>query len=263
MLGKGTGIALSVACLCVVTSFPYPKALPGEPDSGSSSGATVNASGTSLPRATVEGRVTLPPQQVQRRRFRGRAYRQRTNRGSRDPSTQNGASRTRRYSNVIVSAHPRGQDPEIDPLPEPVEIDQQDATFRPHVTPITPGTTVEFVNSDPFYHNVFSLTPGARFNIGRRPTGVSVEEVIPQVEGPFPELGVVELHCDIHPEMNAFIVTLQTPYFTRANDDGTYILEDLPPGQYRIYAYTARDHVTSFEVELGENERVSRSIDLR
>jgi len=150
----------------------------------------------------------------------------------------------------------------VEPL-APVEIDQQDATFIPQVTPVTAGTTVEFVNSDPFYHNVFSLTPGARFNIGRRPTGVVVEETVPVIDDPAPGLGIVELHCDIHPQMNAFIVSLQTPYFTRANEDGTYRLGDLPPGRYRILAYMPRQDLVRFEVEISEGEQLSRTIDLR
>ena len=59
----------------------------------------------------------------------------------------------------------------MSPLEEPAEIDQENASFVPQVTAVPSGSTVEFINSDPFYHNVFSLTPGARFNIGRRPTG--------------------------------------------------------------------------------------------
>lgn len=227
------------------------------PEAPSTRPAHVNRSS-----AELTGTVLLPPRQPDRRRFRGRAYRQRTNRG-RDSNTKSPTSAAEnRYRNVIISAHPLSADPDIEPL-DPVEIDQQDATFVPQVTPVTAGTTVEFVNSDPFYHNVFSLTPGARFNIGRRPTGVVVPETIPALDKPAPGLGVVELHCDIHPQMNAFIVSLKTPYFTRANKDGTYSLGDLPPGRYRILAYMPRQDLVRFEVEIGEGEQLSRPIDLR
>jgi plastocyanin len=211
----------------------------------------------------LEGSVILPPRQTDRRRYRGRAYRQRTNQGPRAASPGDAASPAARYRTVVVSVHPLSYDPAVEPMSPPVEVDQQDATFVPTVTPVTPGTTIEFVNSDPFYHNVFSLTPGARFNIGRRPTGVVVEETIPAVDGPVPGLGVVELHCDIHPQMNAFILSLQTPYFTRVGEDGTFGFDQLPAGRYRVHAFMPRQDVVSLTVELGEDERLRRTIDLR
>ncbi len=262
MLGNCSPVATIVTCVLLAVSLqtqaPTDKCsvVPGR------NGARI-ASPSSLRPASLSGIVTLPPRQNERRRFRGRAYRQRTNRGDETRRAAGTPPRKRRYRNVIISAHPLSHDPAVNPLPEPVEIDQEEATFVPHVTLVTPGTTVEFVNSDPFYHNVFSLTPGARFNIGRRPTGVVVEETIPSIDGEVPGLGVVELHCDIHPQMNAFIVTVDTPYFTRASEDGTYRLDGLPEGRYRILAYMPRQEVVRFEVELSGDERLRRSIDLR
>lgn len=255
-------VAAFVACVLLVV--PLPSEAPADvrsviPDRDAVQSAPPGA----VRSASLSGTVTLPPRRNERRRFRGRAYRQRTNRGDETRSAADASSRKGRYRNVIVSAHALSHDPAVDPLPEPVEIDQNDASFVPHVTPITPGTTVEFVNSDPFYHNVFSLTPGARFNIGRRPTGVVVEERMPRIDGEVPGVGVVELHCDIHPQMNAFIVSLDTPYFTRVGEDGTYRLDSLPAGRYRIQAYMPRQEVVSFEVDLDDGEHASRPIDLR
>lgn len=211
----------------------------------------------------LEGSVLLPPRQADRRRYRGRAYRQRTNRASPESDRSASSSDESRYRNVIISAHPVSFDTTVQARPEPVTIDQEEATFIPEVTPVTPGTTVEFVNSDPFYHNVFSLTPGARFNIGRRPTGVKVEETIPRLENDVSGIGVIELHCDIHPQMNAFIISLETPYFSRADEDGSYELGGLPSGTYRVRGVMPRQEIVSYEVDIREGERVSRAIDLR
>lgn len=211
----------------------------------------------------LEGSVIVPPREQDRRRYRGRAYRQRTNRGSPESDGPASSSNESRYRNVIISAHPVSFDTTVQALSEPVTIDQEEASFVPEVTPVTPGTTVEFVNSDPFYHNVFSLTPGARFNIGRRPTGVKVEETIPRMQNEAPGIGVIELHCDIHPQMNAFIVSLDTPYFTRASEDGSYHLTDLPSGTYRVRGFMPHQDIVSYEVDIREGGRVSRPIDLR
>jgi plastocyanin len=256
MIGKSDLILLA-ACLLVGTGVLLSPSSDGKP------GATSMQRGyPTAQQASLEGTVVLPPREPDRRRFRGRAYRQRTNRGDRDQSGSGSSSSENRYRSVIISAHPLSFEPTVEPL-DPVEVDQTNTSFEPQVTPVTAGTTVEFVNSDPFYHNVFSLTPGARFNIGRRPTGVVVEETIPALDDPAPGMGVVELHCDIHPQMNAFIVTLETPFFTRANADGTFSLDGLPEGRYRILAYTPRQDPVRFEVELSEDERICRTIDLR
>ncbi len=256
MIGKSDLILLA-ACLLVGTGVFL------SPPSDEMRRVKSMQSGSPTAQQTgLEGTVVLPPREPNRRRFRGRAYRQRTNRGDREQSDSGASSSENRYRSVIISAHPLSFEPTVEPL-DPVEIDQTDTSFDPQVTPVTAGTTVQFVNSDPFYHNVFSLTPGARFNIGRRPTGVVVEETIPALDDPAPGMGVVELHCDIHPQMNAFIVSLETPFFTRADADGAFSLDGLPEGRYRILAYSPRQDPVRFEVELSEGQRISRTIDLR
>jgi plastocyanin len=257
MIGK-LDFLLLIACMLVSTGL-FLSGPPGEKRDPEASVRSVAKSS----QAAVEGTVILPPSQPNRRRFRGRAYRQRTSRGRSQGEDAPMPNEENRYRTVVVSAHPLSFDPSIEPLREPAEIDQRDATFVPQVTPVTAGSAVEFINSDPFYHNVFSLTPGARFNIGRRPTDVVVPETIPALDDPVPGLGVVELHCDIHPQMNAFVVSLQTPYYTRVSEDGTYRLDDLPAGRYEIRAYMPRQDLARFEVELSEDDVLTRTIDLR
>lgn len=113
------------------------------------------------------------------------------------------------------------------------EMDQQHAMFIPHVLAIQKGSVVDFTNHDRVYHNVFSLSPTRKFNIGRRPTG----EAVP-VE--FDKSGVVQIFCDIHSQMTAYVVVLENPFFVQPADDGTFRIEHVPPGAYTIKAWHER-----------------------
>jgi len=114
-----------------------------------------------------------------------------------------------------------------------VSMDQKNAVFYPHVLAVRKGTTVDFVNHDNTYHNVFSLSPVKRFNIGRRPTG----EAVPVL---FDKPGVVQIFCDIHSQMTAFVVVLENPFFAQPSDDGTFKLDHIPPGTYTLKVWHER-----------------------
>ena len=97
--------------------------------------------------------------------------------------------------------------------------------FLPNVLPVTVGSKVHFLNEDEFFHNVQSFTSKARFSIGRRAPGIAYSQKIKKP-------GVISLMCDIHSHMNAVILSLDTPYFTRVKEDGSYQIKDLPDGNY-------------------------------
>lgn len=130
---------------------------------------------------------------------------------------------------IVVSFHPTDFTPELSPTSNAI-MNQMEKTFVPKVLPITKGSSVEFLNSDTEVHNIFSMTPRATFNIGRRQPGKSVPQLIEKV-------GVVDLKCDIHCGMNASILSLDTPYFTKANASGNYEVDGLPDGNYRVQVY--------------------------
>jgi hypothetical protein len=175
----------------------------------------------------ITGTVTIPAVQKEVRMFRGNLYRNRLN----SSKTTTAASNLLKSSfiDVIISAHPQDFKPVLVPLPD-TKILQKDAAFIPRVVPVIPGTVVQFINKDNFFHNVFSLTRGANFNIGRRATNVVVGQKINK-------LGEIKIFCDIHAQMNAVILSLDTPYFTRVEPNGKYKLGNLPPGNYLIKAY--------------------------
>lgn len=145
--------------------------------------------------------------------------------------------------NIIVYAIPLDASP---PLAKTVDaiITQRKQTFLPQVLPITRGSTVYLLNEDEFFHNVYSLKPGARFNIGRRPPG-----------SPYPvpirRSGVIKLSCDIHPHMAGIILSLETPYFTRVDAQGQYQLGPLPSGRYRLEVFHPQANLITREVRCG------------
>lgn len=144
--------------------------------------------------------------------------------------------------NVIISLHPLSFEPELT-LTENAYISQTEQTFIPNVLPIVVGSKIHFLNEDEFFHNVQSYTPKSRFSIGRRAPGISYSINVKKV-------GVIDLTCDIHAHMNARILSFATPYFTRINEDGTYVIKDLPDGKYRLEIYLPNCEGIVDEVEL-------------
>jgi len=109
-------------------------------------------------------------------------------------------------------------------------MDQRDETFVPHVLPIVAGTIVDFPNNDHTYHNVFSLSKTKTFDLGRYAVGRSKSVR-------FDRPGIVRVFCDIHSHMSAFIIVFAHRYFALADTDGTYRLENVPPGTYTVVAW--------------------------
>ncbi|HZR23577.1 MAG TPA: carboxypeptidase regulatory-like domain-containing protein [Vicinamibacterales bacterium] len=109
-------------------------------------------------------------------------------------------------------------------------MDQRNETFVPHVLAITTGTTVDFPNSDKFYHNVFSLSKTKRFDLGRYAAGNSKAVK-------FDRAGIVRVFCDIHSHMNAYILVFSHPFFAITDDEGRYHIDNVPPGTYNVVAW--------------------------
>jgi plastocyanin len=129
---------------------------------------------------------------------------------------------------VYLQTAPRGAFEQYEP--GRAVLDQRDETFVPHVLAITTGTTVDFPNSDRIYHNVFSLSKAARFDLGRYPVGRS--KAIR-----FDKPGIVRVFCDIHSHMNAFILVFSHPYFALTDAEGRYRIDKIPPGAYNVIAW--------------------------
>lgn len=110
---------------------------------------------------------------------------------------------------------------------------QKDRMFTPRVLAVPSGTRVEFLNLDRVYHNAFSVSTARRFDLGKYPPGRS--DTV-QFEQP----GVVNLHCDIHPDMMGFIVVTPNHAYDRPDSLGRFVLPKLPPGPYTLRVWHPR-----------------------
>jgi plastocyanin len=141
------------------------------------------------------------------------------------PEAHHGMPDDQQVAVVYLETAPRGA---FEERPGPtVVLDQRNETFVPHVLAITTGTTVQFLNSDKTYHNVFSLSRPKRFDLGRYPTGRSKSVR-------FDRPGIVRVFCEIHSHMSAFILVFAHRHFAVTNARGEYRIEGLPPGTYTV-----------------------------
>jgi plastocyanin len=115
----------------------------------------------------------------------------------------------------------------------PPQLVQRNKTFEPHILIVPVGTMVEFPNKDPFFHNIFSLYDGRRFDLGLYESGTkrSVR---------FDRPGVSFLFCNIHAEMSAVVVSVDTPYFGLSDRDGNVVIGNVPLGRYQLNVWSER-----------------------
>src|SRR6266550_3028301 len=120
------------------------------------------------------------------------------------------------------------------PTAEPsatLRLTQKNKSFEPHVLVVPAGSAVEFPNRDPFFHNVFSLFEGKRFDLGLYEAGSSR-----MVH--FDRAGISYIFCNIHPEMSAVVITLATPFYAVANGEGQLQIPNVPYGRYALHVWT-------------------------
>lgn len=121
---------------------------------------------------------------------------------------------------------------EFPPPEEHPVIDQKNLEFIPHVLPVVAGTTVDFLNSDNVLHNVF--TPNKtydRFNLGSWPQGDMRSYTF---EAECEDVCAPVMLCNVHPEMEGFVVVLKNPYFAVTDKQGNFSIKDVPAGDYQI-----------------------------
>ena len=135
-------------------------------------------------------------------------------------------------SQAVVWLTPLGASIEP-PKQKPSEIPQlvqKDKSFHPSLLVIPVGGKVEFPNRDPFFHNVFSLFEGKRFDLGLYESGTTR---FVQFDKP----GISFIFCNIHAQMSAVVIALATPYYAVSNVRGDLRLPDVPPGRYQIQVF--------------------------
>lgn len=127
------------------------------------------------------------------------------------------------------------------PTDKVTTIAQKGRKFVPALVAITLGEKVAFPNFDPFLHNVFSQSSPRKFDLGSFPKGETKQIG-------FPELGVVDVYCNIHPEMAATILVLPNRRHTVVGPDGKFVLDGVPPGDWNVFAYARRARPISARV---------------
>jgi plastocyanin len=154
---------------------------------------------------------------------------------SRDP----GVRKNRHYSGVVVWLEPLQDDPPAPPS-KTVKMRQQGKKFTPHVLAIQVGTTVDFPNLDPIFHNAFSNFSGQRFDTGLYPPGTSQKVR-------FLREGIVRVFCNIHSSMSAVIVVTKTPYVAVTTRAGAFRIDGLPTGKYQMRIWQERATAASLK----------------
>jgi len=140
------------------------------------------------------------------------------------------------FSDVVVWLKPMdGQAAEIKSAERGtrVQLIQHHKSFQPHVLVVPVGTLVDFPNRDPFFHNVFSLFDGKRFDLGLYEAGATNSVR-------FDRIGVSFLFCNIHPEMSAVVVAVDTPYFAASDRSGNISIANVPDGKYELHVWYER-----------------------
>lgn len=136
---------------------------------------------------------------------------------------------------------------------EKLQITQMGETFIPHVLPIVKGSTVEFPNQDPIFHNVFSLSGTKTFDLGRYPKGDSRSVT-------FEQSGIVPVFCHLHSNMSAIILVLDNKFFAMPNSDGHYRIENIPEGTYTVVGWHERSRPVEQQVVVIAGQSIELNI---
>ena len=154
--------------------------------------------------------------------------------GRTETAAAKSSMKPRDLDEVVVWLTPldRAVPPPQPPTSRP-RLTQHNKSFEPHLLVVPVGSTVDFPNRDPFFHNVFSLFDGKRFDLGLYEAGATNSVK-------FDRIGVSLLFCNIHPEMSAVIVALSTPYYAVSDHTGHVAIPDVPDGKYELHVWYER-----------------------
>lgn len=133
------------------------------------------------------------------------------------------------------------------PPEQAAKMVQKNQAFSPPVLPVTVGQTVDFSNEDPMWHNVFSVSKARAFDLGmtKKPETKSVT---------FSKTGVIDLYCNIHPQMVGTLLVLPNRAFAVTDSQGKYEINNIPPGTYKAYVWSRRSEPSNKPIEIGTSK---------
>ena len=197
--------------------------------------------------AAVHGRVTVPPAPAADATFKPYAGRASSLPSPERPPRGLVTDTVIYVDSLVADAEaPAGTSP---------RLAQRGQAFEPRVVVVPVGGTVDFPNMDPIYHNVFSVSPPRRFDLGKYPRGQSRSIT-------FPKAGLVNVFCDIHSNMAAFILVVPNRHWTRPAADGRFELPDVPAGRWRLRAWHPDFPAREVEVQVPASGDVSLDVSL-
>ena len=146
----------------------------------------------------------------------------------------------------------------FDPPKEPAIMDQKNLVFIPIVLPIVAGTTVKYLNSDDVLHNVFTPDKCAeKFNLGTWAKGQTRSYT-------FKNSGCLSVMlCNVHPEMEAYVLVLENPYYAVSAKDGSYTIKNVPAGKYTLKIWHKKLKGASQEVTVSESGEVTADFEIK
>jgi plastocyanin len=164
--------------------------------------------------------------------------------------SKNDSSSTSGNLNLAV-VYLTGKDVEKKKVKTTQKIIQKNLAFEPWLLPVQVGTTVDFPNMDLVFHNVFSYSKAKKFDLGRYAQGQSKQVL-------FDKPGLVQVFCEIHRTMRAYILVLETGYFTTTDDQGKFQINDIPAGNYKLHVWqeNTEEFVTSVEVKKSQTTKL-------
>jgi len=133
--------------------------------------------------------------------------------------------------------------------PTKIVLDQRQLQFKPHVLAVAVGTQVEMPNSDRVFHNVFSFHNGKRFDLGLYPVGTAKTVT-------FDRPGLSRIFCNIHPNMAAYVMAVESAYFAVSDSQGQFAMAGVPIGSYTYRAWRPGGQTTTGTVAVEGGKRL-------
>jgi len=175
-------------------------------------------------------------------------------RGTATPLAPRDTEPVNEFDRMVVILEPDKSGSKLSPKPPVTEtLNQQGARFEPDLIVIPTGSTVEFPNLDPIFHNVFSLSKIQPFDLGYYPQGQSRAVK-------FNSPGVIQVYCHIHANMYAAIVVTASPWFQKPTADGSFSFSNVPAGRYRLTAWHKIAGLHKVDVEVPATGNVDVTI---